>query len=506
VGFADPNNKLDKISVEGGAVVSLGEKRAYGTSWGEDGNIIACQLVGHGMVLIPSGGGAAKPVTELANGEVAHAYPQMLPGGKAVLFTAYSSGPEVDKASIQVVSLTDRHRKALVRGGTAAHYVATSTGVGHLVYSHKGTLFAIPFDLNRLETRGSAASIVDGVAYETLTGVAHFDVSRTGTLVYRKAGGGASDRVTTVQWLDAAGKQERLLPKPDTYNDLRLSPDGKRLAVSVGEGSSSDIWVYDPPRDATTRLTFGGGSHLNPTWSPDGRYIVFGTITGGMFWTRADGAGQPQPLTQRPHDEPSSFSPDGKRLAYINRFDTESGLTSWQIWIVAVEDNGGQLKAGKPEQFLKTQFNDVSPMFSPDGHWLAYESNESGKSEVYVRTFLQGAAGQDGKWPISNSGGRLPVWSRKNRELFYQSGDQIMAAKYTVKGDVFVPEKPWVWAAKLAGATEGEGATWFDLAPDGKRLAVEVPVAAPVPPKPEHEVTLVFNFFDELRRRAPVAK
>jgi serine/threonine protein kinase len=509
VGFADPNFKLDKISVEGGAVVSLGDNRAYGTSWGEDGSLIACQSLGKGMVLLPSRGGPATPVTELANGEIGHAYPQMLPGGKAVLFTAYIGGPEIDKASIEVVRLSDRRRRTLVRGGTSPHYVGLSNGSGHLVYNHKGTLFAIAFDLNRLETHGTAFRVLDGVAYEAFSGVAHFDVSRTGTLVYRKWDGGTGDRVTTVQWLDAAGKREPLLRMPGNYGDLSLSPDGKRLAVSVGEGSTRDICVYDPQRDMMMRLTFGGGLYLNPVWSPDGRYVVFGSVAGGsgMFWARADGSGQPQVLPESEDDQPASFSPDGKRLAY-NRPDNESGKTVWQIWTVPIEDSGGQLKVGKPEQFLKTRFNDLAPAFSPDGRWLAYESNESGRSEVYVRTFLPGAAVRGGKWQISNSGGRLPVWSRKKRELLYQSGDQIMAMDYAVKGDSFVPGKPRVWAMKIEGAPKGEGpiATWFDLAADGKHLAVEVPVATPVPPKPQHEVTLVFNFFDELRRRAPVGK
>ena len=158
VGFADPNNKLNKISVEGGAVVPLGDIARLGASWGEDGNIIVDQVVGNGMVLIPSSGGAATPVTELASGEVVHAYPQILPGGKAVLFTAYRGGPEVDKASIEVVSLADRRRKTLVRGGTSPHYVATSTGSDIWYTATRERLFAIPFDLNRLETRGTCRS------------------------------------------------------------------------------------------------------------------------------------------------------------------------------------------------------------------------------------------------------------------------------------------------------------------------------------------------------------
>ena len=164
-----------------------------------------------------------------------------------------------------------------------------------------------------------------------------------------------------------------------------------------------------------------------------------------------------------------------------------------------VEDSEGQLKAGKPEQFLETQFSDRSPEFSPDGRWLAYVSYESGRSEVYLRAFPPAASGPGSKWQISNTGGDSPVWSRRDHELLYSSGDQMMAVKYTVKGNVFVPDKPRVWA-KLGGATD------FDLSADGRRLAVIMPVGPSESPKPVHEVTFLFNFFDELRRRVPVGK
>jgi eukaryotic-like serine/threonine-protein kinase len=216
-----------------------------------------------------------------------------------------------------------------------------------------------------------------------------------------------------------------------------------------------------------------------------------------MYWTRADGAGQPQPLIQsKSFDLPLSFSPDGKRLAYIET----SGNP--QIWTLPLEEQGGQLKAGKPEQFLKSQFSDQDPMFSPDGHWLAYMSNESGRNEVYVRAFPPPASGQGGKWQISNSGGVEPFWSRNGRDLLYrsgQSGDQLMAVNYSVNGDSFVADKPRVWIDKLPG-------TDIDLAPEGKRVAVITPVESTETPKADHEVVLLENFFDELRRRVPVGK
>jgi Tol biopolymer transport system component len=170
-----------------------------------------------------------------------------------------------------------------------------------------------------------------------------------------------------------------------------------------------------------------------------------------------------------------------------------------QIWTVPLEDRGGQLKAGKPEQFLKSSFADATPEFSPDGRWLAYQSNESGKIEVYVRAFPPPSSGQGSKVPFSNSGGTGPRWSRNGRELVYQSGDQIMVASYTVNGDTFVADKPRVWIANLGG-------TQWDLAPDGKRVAVLIPAETAEAPKQEHEVVFLLNFFDELRRRVPVGQ
>jgi Tol biopolymer transport system component len=195
-----------------------------------------------------------------------------------------------------------------------------------------------------------------------------------------------------------------------------------------------------------TRLTFGGGTNFYPVWSPDGQHVLFAYAGNGIFQARADGAGQPQALMQNKGIQiPWSFTPDGKHLAYYEITGTR------QLWTVPLEEDGDRLKAGKPEQFLKTKSNDLGPSFSPDGRWLAYQSNESGKDEVYVRAFPPPSSGQGGKWQISNSGGMFPRWSRNGHELMYQSGDQIMAASYTAKGDAFETGKPRVWLANLGG-------------------------------------------------------
>jgi Tol biopolymer transport system component len=241
------------------------------------------------------------------------------------------------------------------------------------------------------------------------------------------------------------------------------------------------------------RLTFGGAVYRSPRWSPDGRLVIFSSVGNGIFEARADGASQPQALMPSkvfPTSWVDSFTPDGRRLAYHE-------IPGTKIWTVPVADEGGYLKAGTPELFLMSTFTGSNPSFSPDGRWLAYQSNEAGTNEVYVRAFPPPTSGQGGRWQISNNGGIVPRWLRTGHDLLYQSGDQILTASYTVKGDTFVAEKPRVWITRLGG-------TRWDLAPDGKRVVVVTPVASADAAKQEHEVVFLQNFFDELRRRVPL--
>jgi len=364
-----------------------------------------------------------------------------------------------------------------------------------LIYVNKATLFAIPFDLDKLETRGTAVPALDDVGYEPTVGTGEFDFSPApsghGTLVYVRAAANASGMMT-LQWVDATGTKEALRAKPGVYHSLSISPDGKRVALAVIEGANAGIWVYDLQRDTMMRLTFGGGNFDNPVWSPDGQYVVFSSYGNGIFEARADGASQPQALTESKTTQiPGAFTPDGKELAY-----SDLGEGNAQIWTVPLEEQGGQLKAEKAQRFLKRGFTDYAQGFSPDGRWLAYCSDESGKPELYVRAFPTPASGQSGKWQISNGGGTDPAWSRSGHDLLYRSGYQILAASYTVKGDTFVAGSPRVWIAKLGG-------TIWNLAPDGKRAVVLTPVESAETPKQEHEVVFLLNFLDELRRRVP---
>ena len=482
--------KLKKVSVDGGAAVILCDASAgRGGAWGPDGNIIA-SLSGIGpLSRIPDAGGTPTAVTEVTQGETVHRWPQILPGGGAVMFTANSATTGFDTASIKILSLADGETKVVKQGGTYGRIVGTRTGRTYLTYVNQNTLFGAPFDLDTLEVTGSAVPVLEGIG-SLPSGTVEMDVSADGTLIYR---GLAAGGLLTLQWMDKAGTLQPLVAKPGMYGRPSVSPDGKQIAMEIGGPSGSDIWVYDPRRDNMSRLTFGGGSNVSPLWSPDGRYIVY-QDTGGMSWVRADGSA-PQPLVRSNSlPFPWSFTSDGTRLGYL-----ESGKGGYDLWTLPLEgDPVSGIRAGKPEVFLNSDFDERYASFSPDGRWLAYASNETGTSEVYVRPFPD----KGGKWQVSNVGGAAyPMWSRTAPELFFETADaNIMVAAYTVKNGAFVSDKPRQWSptalVNLVNSSKN-----FDLAPDGKRIVALMPVETEDDSGARNHVTFLFNFLDELERR-----
>ena len=336
---------LFKVPVDGGGAVQLGEPGVeLGGDWDEDGNIVIATIgnAKNGVMRLTATGGAATPLLELAKGDMFHNLPQILPGGKAILIQTVPA-PGQDKFAVEVVSIADRARKVLVRGVGSPRYLPS----GHLVYTMKSTMFAVPFDLERMEVRGTAVAVLDDVAYDQIAETAQYGVSRTGTLVYRRHAGSSS----TAQWLEATGKQEPLVARPGTYLGIpRVSPDGKRIAIAVQDGSNQDIWIYEPERDAMNRLTSGGGIFSGPLWTRDGRHIIYSVVGSGLRWTRADGAGQPQDLLAGIIQIPTAFSFDGTRLVY---FVPDSNP---QIWSVPIEAGSSGLKAGTPQRFLTTKY------------------------------------------------------------------------------------------------------------------------------------------------------
>jgi serine/threonine-protein kinase len=499
--FAD--GKLKKVAVGGGAAVTLCDASPdeRGGTWSEDGTILFTPsgAPGEGLSRVSSAGGAADVLTtpDQAAGESAHWRPQALPGGRTVLFTAVSRDATNDDASIVVQSLPEGPKKVVHRGGYHGRYLPS----GHLVYMHGGTLFAVPFDLGRLEPTGPPAPVLEGVIGNVGgNGVAQFAFSERGTLVFLPGQGG--DEVP-IQWMDKDGKTEPLRALAGNYSNIRFSPDGQRLAMVLREGSERDVWVYEWGRDTMSRLTFEPGIDASPVWTPDGSRIAFSSTradkaTRNLYWQRADGTGEAERLTEsKNHQEPASWHPSGKFLAF---HEPLSGARD--IWILPMEgDDASGWKPGKPAAFLIRPFFKTDAAFSPDGRWLAYSSEESGRLEVCVRPF----PGPGGQWQVSEGGGRFPTWSRNRKELFYRTPEStLMVAPYAAEGDSFRAEKPRKWSPGLAPTVNPFNRT-FDLHRDGQRFAVLKAAEQRAEERRDH-VVLIQNFFEELRRLAPAGK
>jgi serine/threonine-protein kinase len=501
--FAD--GKLKKVPFAGGAVIVLCDAPiGRGASWAEDGTIVFRPSTGSGsgmLLHVASEGGQPGPLTTITSGENNQRWPQVLAGGRAVLYTSSTTAGSYNDATISVQTLTDHVSKVLVRGGYFGRYVPS----GHLVYMHDGTLFAVPFDVGRLEVTGAAVPAIEHVAGNTTLGAAQVVFSDTGMVAYRpeeKVGGGLP-----ITWLRRDGRTDPLRAAPIEWSNLQFAPDGRRIALDFNDSRQTDIWTYEWDRDALTRLTFDQAEHWNPIWAPDGRRIAFRNSSQGrsnLFWIRADGGATAERLTDSPNSQfPGSWHPSGKFLAFTEVNPTTSG----DLMILPVEGSEASgWKPGTPFPFLNSTVFESEPAFSPDGRWIAYQSLDGGRNEVYVRPF----PGPGGKWQISTSGGVYPTWSRTRKELLFLSPDgQIVVAAYTADADTFKANKPRLWSDRRLSprprgnmGTEGRS---FDLHPDGERLAVSVLPQGAADGR-QDKVVFIFNFFDELRRIAPVRK
>jgi serine/threonine-protein kinase len=490
--------KLKKVSVTGGAAMTLADApNARGGSWGDD-NVIVFQPAsnpGSSLLRIPAGGGTTSALSKSVPPDIQHRWPQALPGGRGVLFTA-SPPANFNEANIVVQPRLDMEPKVVHRGGYHARYLPS----GHLVYLHQGTLFAAPFDIDRLEVTGQAVPVIEGVATNPNSGSIQMAFSQMGTVVYLS--GAAEANELPVNWLDRTGKTTVLRSTPANWSNPGFSPDGERLAVDLFDGSQADVWTYDIARDTMTRLTFDAADDLRPVWSPDGRRIAFASKREkgpfSLYWQRADGTGEVQLLVKGTNDLfPGSFHPSGKFLAYFEL----DGKTAGNLFILPIEgDEATGLKPGTPEVFLKTDLMESSPAFSPDGRWIAYLSAETGRAELYVRPF----PGPGGKWQISNGPADDPLWSRTRNELFYTAapgpGDlRLMVAPYRTDGDSFRAEKPRVLSETRFASRPRPPSRDVDVHPDGQRFAV-APPAQNVTAAKQDKVVFVFNFFEQLKR------
>jgi serine/threonine-protein kinase len=369
------------------------------------------------------------------------------------------------------------------------------------MYMHDGTLFAAPFNLDRLQVTGPPVPAFDGIASEVRSGAAQFAVSGNGILAYMPKHDAGLD--APISWLYPTGKIVPLRPTAARWSNPRFSPDGRRLAIDMGERASLDVWVYEWMRDSLSRLTSDPGEDRKPVWTPDGQRIVFASARGdgstlNLYWQRADGTGSVQRLTESKNQQwPASWHPSGRFLAF-QELNLQTGA---DLMILPMEgDEASGWKPGKATVFLNGPVGEREPMFSPDGRWLAYDSIESGTREVYVRPF----PGPGGKWQISTGGGEDATWSRARPELFYETPEQrIMAVPYSVQGHTFLAEKPQLWSE--VGLLLRPRQRSFDLHPDGDRLALATVPESQTAVKGD-KLVLIFDFFDELRRIAPARR
>jgi len=486
---------LKKVPLAGGPVVTICDGPApRGATWSDDGTIIispdTLQVPNAPLERVSENGGPLTTLISLSAGEATHRWPQALPHGRGILFTSSRSIGAFDDANLEVVVPSSGVRKVILRGGYHGRYVPS----GHLLYIREGKLLATAFDLDRLEVVGGPHVVVDRVFSNSLSGGAQFSVSDTGLLTY--VPGPTASGIGPIHWVDRQGTIRPLRSKVANWSNIRFSPDGGRLALEILDGQN-DIWVYEWARDSLTRVTSDPASDETPVWTPDGRRIVFASTRGGgspnLYWQAADGSDDAQRLTtSRNEQRPGSWHPTGTALA----FEEYSQSTHTDIMVLSFQrDGAGNWKAGTPAPFLNTTFSERDPSFSPDGRWLAYASDETGKDEVYVQSFPRGA----GKWQISTNGGNFPTWSVRTHELFYNALDrQVMVVPFSDEQGSFRAESARAWP----GAISEPRGQWrmFDVHPDGQRVALRLPTP-PRDPVRERPI-VVTNFFDELNRLA----
>jgi Tol biopolymer transport system component len=474
VGFWS-DGKIQKVALAGGApvpVVSISRPPA-GAAWGSDDSIVYPESWGGGLVRVPASGGTATALTKpaLKGSDRGHLWPDLLPDGKAVLFTVFTGG-SVDDYEIAAQTLATGERKTLIKGGTAGRYVAS----GHIVYARGGSLFAMTFDEKRLAVSGAPFLVAQDVALNT-NGGGEFAVSRSGTLV--SVPGGLLQPQRALVWADRKGNLIAASQARRPFGQPAISPDGKRLCATV-MAATYDLWMLDLDRDTLTRFSFGKDDG-NPIWSPDGRKVAYQSSQAGTYdiWVRpSDGSGSEQRLTKGPDDAPTSWSRDGRWLAFERRH--AGGVYS--IWLLPL----GQ--PAEPQPYLQGAYSYRAGHISPDGRWMAYTSNESGRTEVYVTTVPE----PGGKWQISTEGGEAPLWAPDGREIFYRKERKVLAAgvKLTPAFAVSKPETLF----------EGEYFGEWTIAPDGRRFLMMKDEGAASVPK---HLDLVLGWLDEMKSRAP---
>lgn len=491
---------LKRVSIDGGSSIAIGPRQYGGTRgavWMADNTLVfATNDDSIGLARVTATGGDAQPevltVPDKKNGEADHVYPSALPDGSGILFTITARTGGLDSAVIALYDLRTKTIKKLVTGGSDGQYVAS----GHILYAAAGTLRAVPFDLGRHETRGAPVPVVDGVRMSG-TGSADYALAADGTLVYVPGSPQASGPPRTLVWVDRNGREEPLNVPVRSYAEPRISPDGTRIAVDCAD-QQNDIWIIDTRRSSFDRMTSEASVEQSPIWTKDGTSVIFTSDRGpvsGYFnvWSqRFDGVDVPRRLTtnSKVQQFPVALLPDGTELL-VRETSPDGGRS---LMMVALDGTGREAPVIQRGS-LRTQNGEVSP----DGRWLAFDSDSSGRSEIYVRPYPNVDARQ---WPVSTAGGTRPHWVRAGKELFFVGLDgSLMRVDVDAAGgwNASAPSRVLPGSYYFGDVNARFDGRHYDVSADGQRFLMIKPVGEVSSPP----MLVVQQFADVLRQRVP---
>jgi serine/threonine-protein kinase len=490
--FAD--GALKKVPLSGGVAETICQaENPRGGVWTDNGSIIFTPGTDSALYRVSAKGGEPVAVStiDVAERERSHRWPDTLPDGKSILLSvAYDTGNPLDNASVAVLDLNTGKHRILIKGGAFARYVPS----GFIVYARGNSILSVPFDLKRLEVTGSPVTVLENVTMTQSNARAQFSFSRGGDLIYME--GRSEDSrgaARPLVWLDRHGSEQTLTEVKRSFSKPRLTRDGRTIFVEVADPDAA-IWAYDINRGTLTRVTYGGVSY-GPVPSPDGTRVAYEATRDGVagaLVARIDGSGEQRLTSTKRIDVPTSWSPDGKLLALTSV--GESG--NLEVRILPVDGDH------TPQTFVQGPFNAGGARFSPDGRWVAYVSDESGRNEVYIRPYGEAGTRQQ----ISADGGTQPVWSSDGHELFFRSGDQLLVVD-VILAPSFAAGKPVVLFTKHTPAdSSGVAYDWmadYDVSNDGRRFAF--PKYSPDSGNAPH-ARVILGWFSELRRLTTAGK
>ena len=491
------STELKKVPLAGGSPVPISPVPPVtaGGAWDGDRTIVFTLTVNSPLFRVPETGGKFQMISKLdpSRGEHSHLWPQILPEGRGILVTMVVGRDFQDFENSQIVVLDPKsgHRTVVLEGTSFARYAA-----GQLVFVRGGSMFRAPFDLTRLALTGSPMPLPEKVAIHSGIGIASFALTDDGTLVYAEGPPAVSPRSVVLR-LDRQGTEKELPLPAAAYEDPRLSPDGKTLVVGKCDGESCKLVLYDLDRNVLTPFTSEPGRFFNPVWSPDGRRLAYSGFAVGaptLYVKNVDGSGPPRRLTDAPTELaqaaefPNSWSPDGRTIAYVVVRQLITGRPERDVWLVSADD-----KRPAPRRWMETTYAESAAAFSPDGQWMAYVSDESGRNEVYVRPF----SGTGGRIKVSNEGGMEPVWTRGGRELLYRNGNQFLLVDIRTDPNLAAGGSRVLFSGDFTPGGREDAPFGYAVSADGNVIYATrvVPV-----PEPERRLAVVTNWLSKSDR------